>query len=99
MRAIILAAGYGRRLAEVHRGPKCLLPFAGKTLLQRHLDNLAALKVDHIAICIGHEAQMLATAVARSGMSQTVSLVLNPDFRVCLDKFAVVAFINILMNG
>ena len=40
MRAILLAAGRGRRLEQ--REPKCLLDIDGKTLLLRHLENLAA---------------------------------------------------------
>ena len=40
MHAILLAAGRGRRL-EADR-PKCLLEIEGKTLLERHVMNLAS---------------------------------------------------------
>ena len=47
MRAIILAAGRGSRLAgDNPEGlPKCLLSFDGRSLLARHLENLAAIGV------------------------------------------------------
>jgi choline kinase len=81
MRAIILAAGVGRRLASNHKGPKSLLEFGGKSLLVRHLENLTSLGVDHIAICVGHEAALVRSAVAAAGYMVHVSTVLNPDYR------------------
>ena len=43
MKAIILSAGQGSRLgALTHDRPKCLIPFAGRSLLDRQLDTLAA---------------------------------------------------------
>ncbi len=42
MIAVLLAAGRGRRLGIEH--PKVLLEFAGRTLLDRHLDNLAGIE-------------------------------------------------------
>lgn len=81
MRAIILAAGVGQRLNNTHRGPKSLLTFGSKSLLQRHLENLAQLGIDHIAICVGYEADKIRHAVAESGFAMQTSTVLNPDFR------------------
>ncbi len=81
MRAIILAAGYGRRIAAAHQGPKSLLQFGGKTLLQRHLDNLAGRGVEHIAVCVGYEADMVRRAIEASGHATRVSIVLNRDYR------------------
>jgi len=80
MRAVVLAAGVGRRLNKTHPGPKSLLTFGDRSLLARHLENLAGLNVDHIAICVGHEAAMLREAVQASGLSKLVSTVLNPRY-------------------
>jgi choline kinase len=54
MKAIILAAGVGKRLSPLHQGPKCLLEFAGRNLLDRHLDALAAIGVDTVTLCLGY---------------------------------------------
>jgi choline kinase len=46
--AVLLAAGVGRRLG--HDGPKALLEVGGKTLFQRHAENLRALKVPLLVV-------------------------------------------------
>lgn len=51
----IVAGGEGRRLAPVtNNGPKALAPFAGKTLLDHHLDNVAALHPDVVVVLVHH---------------------------------------------
>jgi choline kinase len=84
--AVLLAAGVGRRLGEHHDGPKVLLDFAGRTLLQRHLEALHACGVRRLSITVGHEAQAVRDAVAAilsdgrlDGLA--VSFIDNPDYR------------------
>lgn len=64
MHAIILAAGVGKRLQHERAAPKCLLEFGGRSLLSRHLDNLAALGIGQVTICVGYEADQIARAVS-----------------------------------
>ena len=77
MRAVILAAGVGRRLG--HDKPKILLRFGGRTLLERHLAILDALGVRDVAIGIGHEALAIEQTLAALGQTD-VSTVYNPDY-------------------
>jgi len=77
MRAVILAAGVGRRLAIEE--PKVLLRFGGRTLLERHLCILAALGVRDVVIGIGYEALAIERALATLGQAE-VSTVYNPDY-------------------
>ncbi len=63
MRAIILAAGVGKRLGSAHTGPKCLLEFGGRSLLERHLDALSAAGVDDVTLVLGHEADTIRRAL------------------------------------
>lgn len=63
MRAIILAAGIGKRLGRPRNEPKCLLEFAGRSLLERHLDALAALGVDSVTLCLGHASAAVVAAI------------------------------------
>ena len=79
--AIILAAGVGRRLGETHAGPKVLLPFGGKTLLQRHLEAVFAAGVPDVAITLGHEGGAIRAEVERLGFGARVSFVENPIYR------------------
>ena len=75
-RALILAAGVGRRLATGDGRPKSLLTFDGRSLIARHLDILRACGVTDITVVVGFGAEHLR-AEAGSG----VSFVGNPDFR------------------
>ena len=77
MRAVMLAAGIGRRLAI--EKPKLLLNFGGRSLLERHLAVLSALGIDHMVIGIGSQALMIERALAALGRTD-VSTVLNPDY-------------------
>ena len=77
MRAVILAAGVGRRLG--HDKPKILLQFGGRTLLERHLAILAALGVGDVVIGVGHEALAIERALEALGQTD-VSTIYNPDY-------------------
>ncbi|MFI5778920.1 NTP transferase domain-containing protein [Nocardia sp. NPDC051570] len=60
--AIILAAGYGRRLGS--GGPKCLVPVDGEPILHRAIRNLAAVGVRDVFVVVGHGAEEI---IARTG--------------------------------
>ncbi len=73
MRAIILAAGQGTRLApHTDDRPKCLVELAGKSLLARQLAVLAEQSIDDIVLVGGYRADQLA--------AWPHSLVINQDF-------------------
>jgi choline kinase len=76
MIAIILAAGVGKRLASAHAGPKVLLEFGGRSLIDRRLDALSNAGVSQISITVGYQADALRAAVA--GRAESVY---NPDYR------------------
>jgi choline kinase len=55
MRALILAAGRGRRVGDLTNDtPKCLLPVAGRALLDRQLGALQAAGLHDVAIVRGY---------------------------------------------
>jgi choline kinase len=79
VRAILLAAGRGRRLEQ--QEPKCLLDIEGKTLLARHIDNLSEAGVRALTIVVGYEQRLIREFVA--GMKNNplpVDFIENPDF-------------------
>lgn len=90
MHAIILAAGVGKRLLQVQATPKCLLEFGGVSLLARHLDNLAALGIEQVTICVGYEAAQVARAVDGRGRP-SILLQHNPLYTLgsCVSLWAV----------
>ena len=77
MRAVMLAAGVGRRLG--HDKPKILLEFGARTLLERHLAIFAALGVRDVVIGIGHEALAIERTLEALGQTD-VSTIYNPDY-------------------
>src|SRR2546426_393626 len=55
MKAIILAAGRGTRLSKYTANlPKCMLEFAGKTLIQRQVDTLRSCGIKDIVVIKGY---------------------------------------------
>lgn len=78
-RAVILAAGVGRRLGN--EVPKVLLEFEGKTLLERHLAALRANGVGDIAVTVGHRGDLIHAELSRLGALGRVALVENPRYR------------------
>lgn len=78
-RALILAAGVGRRLGGTHDGPKALLEFGGRSLVRRHVESLRAAGVERIAIVVGFEAERFRTHVAT--FADGIEFIDNPEFR------------------
>ena len=79
--AIILAAGYGRRLGDANQSPKVLLEFDGRSLLERRFRALEACGVGAVSITIGHDADRVREAVAQIAPRIGVRFVENPRFR------------------
>ena len=59
MKAVVLVAGKGTRMAKHYEGPKHLLPVAGKTVVEYALDNLPK-EIDGLVMVVGgpHEAKI-----------------------------------------
>lgn len=84
MKAIILAAGQGRRLLPwTHDIPKCLLPFAGRPLLGWQLAALAANQVEEAVVVTGFAARDVELALERlAPPGLKVTPLFNPFFGV-----------------
>ncbi len=82
MRAIILAAGLGLRLQQPlgEQFPKCLLRFDGMTLLERHLQMLAAAGVDEVVLALGFQPELVEAELKRIGWPHQVEIMLNPRY-------------------
>jgi choline kinase len=81
MKAIILAAGVGKRLWPVtqHR-PKCLIEIGGKTLLHRYLETLASLGIQRADIVVGYKQEMIRAAVESNACGVRVNFLVNEQF-------------------
>ncbi len=81
MRAIILAAGVGRRLTfDGPRLPKVMLEIGGKTLLRRHVEILHRSGVEEIVVAVGYRADLIDAELAAMGAAGSVETVFNADY-------------------
>jgi len=83
-RALILAAGVGRRLDNGHPSgrhlPKALLRFGGRSLLERHLDILRRCGVQDVTLVLGYGEDDIRAELDVLG-GEPPSVVVNPNFR------------------
>jgi choline kinase len=81
MKAVILAAGVGKRLWPVtqHR-PKCLIEIGGQTLLARYLAVLASLGVQRADIVVGYKQDMIRAAAESNSFGVRVQFLVNEHF-------------------
>lgn len=84
-RALILAAGVGRRLGDDlpdHRDkPKATLRFGGESLICRHVAELRRVGIRRITVVAGFAADALRAELATLGGGCPVDFVINPDYR------------------
>ena len=83
LKAIILAAGRGRRLWPATADcPKCLLPLGSKTLLERLFSNLEVAGVNDAVIVCGYRLECIREVVATYDGPLQLQLTYNPFFAV-----------------
>jgi choline kinase len=84
MRAIILAAGRGLRLRQEGAGdvPKCLLPFGGASLLERHLRMLKRAGVDQVVLALGFRQEAVEAELDRLHWQPRPQTVTNLEFEL-----------------
>ena len=80
MKAIILAAGVGKRLFPItQQSPKCLIPFNGKPLLQYYFEFLKNLKIDSIVLVVGYMREKVEGFAGKNWNGIPVSYYQSPD--------------------
>ena len=81
MKAVILAAGVGRRLrALTQRRPKCLIEIGGRSLLSRYFDVLLDLGLTRICLVVGYKHELIREAVASYPSFLEVTFLVNAAF-------------------
>ena len=80
MRAILIAAGRGKRLgAHTAEIPKCMVEVAGKSILERVWTALASAGVDELVVIRGYKGEVLEPFVR--GLVPNVTFVDNPEWQ------------------
>ena len=67
MKVIMLAAGLGSRLGQTSAeiGPKVLMQFGGKSLLERHIDIFKAQGVSELVLGVGFQHDKIQHEIER----------------------------------
>lgn len=82
MKAVILAAGVGKRLhALTQHYPKCLIEIGGRSLLSRYFDALAQVNIRQIVLVVGYKQEMIREAVTTFPGSHSVQFIVNEDYQ------------------
>ena len=80
MKALILAAGIGKRLkANV---PKILLKIGNKSLLERHVENLLNLGIKNIGIVIGYKSNQLRNFIKKIDKEKNIKIFKNSSYKL-----------------
>ena len=80
MKALILAAGIGKRLkANV---PKILLKIGNKSLLERHVENLLNLGIKNIGIVIGYKSNHLRNFIKKIDRKKNIKIFKNSSYKL-----------------
>jgi choline kinase len=84
MKTIILSAGQGKRLLPLTKSrPKCMVPLAGRTLIEWQLRALAANGVEDVVVVVGFGAAQVEALLARTAPAgMRVRTVFNPFYAV-----------------
>ena len=104
MKALILAAGIGKRLKVSL--PKILLRIGNRSLLERHYDNLLSLGVKKIGIVVGYKSQHITKCIKEIDKKKKIKIIKNPKYKlgsivslVCASSFFYEKGELILMDG
>lgn len=86
MKAVVLAAGRGKRLKGVLEPMnKCMLKFNGKNLIQYSLDSAIAGGADEIIIVVGYRANTIINSIGNCYESIRIRYVLQNDLKGLVD--------------
>ena len=78
MKAIILAAGMGKRLGEYTKNnTKCMVPVNGVPLIDRVLNQLSSLKLSRVVIVVGYEGQKLIDYIGNEYNGLKIEYIFN----------------------
>jgi choline kinase len=95
VRAVILAAGRGGRLAGVAGDrPKCLARIGARTLLERQLQSLRACGADEIAVVAGYRADEV-----RAVCGSSIDIVLNSRYAATNSLYSLWLARDLLTGG
>lgn len=80
--ALILAAGYGSRIADITENPKSLLQVNGKPLMDWHFEAWKKAGISNVVVVTGYKREMLEEYLSKFKKDFDIHFAVNEDFRV-----------------
>jgi len=80
--ALILAAGYGSRIADVTLNPKSMLPINEKALMDWHFDSLAQVGIKDVVVVTGYKREVLEEYLQKFKSNFNLEFAVNDDYKV-----------------
>jgi choline kinase len=80
--ALILAAGYGSRIADVTTDPKSLLTVNGKSLMDWHFEALKSVGIKNVVVVTGYKRDVLESYLEKYSHDFDIQIAINDDYRV-----------------
>ncbi len=80
--ALILAAGFGSRIADVTLNPKSLLPINDKTLMDWHFESLAKVGIKDVVVVTGYKRELLEDYLGKYKSNFNLEFAVNDDYKV-----------------
>jgi choline kinase len=82
MQALILAAGFGKRLLPITKSlPKCLVKVNGIPLLENALGNLSYFSFNEVIIVVGHMKEKIIEYIGHEYKGMRITYVENPLYK------------------
>lgn len=80
--ALILAAGYGSRIADVTTNPKSMLPINERSLMDWHFDSLAKVGIKDVVVVTGYKRNVLEDYLQKFKSNFNLEFAVNDDYTV-----------------
>lgn len=95
MRAVLLAAGRGSRLAPLTDDvPKPLVPVNGSSIVERALNGLFVARFSEVLIVVGYKADVMRQRIGSSYAGLKIEYVLNPDWETTNSMYSLYLALN-----
>lgn len=82
LKALILAAGYGSRIADVTLNPKSMLPINERSLMDWHFDSLAKVGIKDVVVVTGYKREVLEEYLQKFQSNFNLEFAVNDDYKV-----------------
>lgn len=80
MKAIVLAAGIGKRLRGFSDKPKCLLQIGAESLLNRYFRCFSSAGIDSVVVVTGYKHELVVQELDSLDFSGDIEIIHNPEF-------------------